>query len=104
MYLNHYKINMLIKKYEIDGIPVEIRIEEDTISNKEKLLLLLDALKMQIDTEYEKTILNKDKEKLKEYERYIYLIICYRKILTEMIEFESHQAESKLSKRKRHKG
>lgn len=91
---------MLIKKYEINGVPVEIRIEEDTTNTKEKLLKLLDILKMQIDIEYEDAILIRDKEKLKEYERYTYLITYYKNKLKELIEFESHQGEFKKRKPK----
>ncbi len=94
---------MLIKKYEIDGIPVEIKIKEDTTSSKEKLLMIFDILKMQIDNEYEDAILNKEKEKLKEYDRYTYLITYYKNKLKELIEFESHQGEFKGQKTKSRK-
>ncbi len=80
-----------IKRTVIDGIPVEIIIE-DTMSNSEKLHLLIEVLKEQIDKEFEDIILaNNDEEKLKEYQRYTYLFAYYKKILKEKIEFETHK-------------
>ncbi len=80
-----------IKRTVIDGIPVEIIIE-DTMSNSEKLHLLIEVLKEQIDKEFEDIILaNNDEEKLKEYQRYTYLFAYNKKILKEKIEFETHK-------------
>ena len=55
---------MKIKKYICKGVPVEIRIEEDTLSHKEKLYMMLELLKESIEIEYTPIVIeNKDKEK-----------------------------------------
>lgn len=63
------------KKLIIDNMPVTITIHEEDLTTHEKLLIILDAIKMQIDAEFEEYIANNDKAKTIEYKaltEYIY--------------------------------
>lgn len=70
------------KKLIIDNIPVTITIHEEDLTTHEKLLIILDAIKMQIDAEFEEYIANNDKAKTIEYKvltEYIYNLKKKRK-------------------------
>lgn len=91
------------KKLIIDNMPVTITIHEEDLTTHEKLLIILDAIKMQIDAEFEEYIANNDKAKTIEYKVLTEYIYNLKKTLKEQIEFESHQRLIQKAKRKKHK-
>lgn len=87
-YINHYKRSMkIVKKIIINNVPVEIKIEDNSTHN-EKLLMLLDIIKSQLDSDYEEYILENNKAKLKEYNNMLCLIGNARKKLEEVSKLE----------------
>ena len=98
---------MKIKKYICQGVPVEIRIEEDTLSHKEKLYIILELLKESIELEYTPIVIeNKDKEKIAIYHRSDYVLKKMMNTLKEEIEMENLEKlnnQPKKQKRKRKK-
>lgn len=99
---------MLIKKYKIDGITVEIRTEPSNSTKNEQNLALVELLECLTNFEYQDVLSqakNITPETLAGYESCLQLFKCYKESLSNKIKkekFESHQGKIKRVKRKRH--
>lgn len=69
---------MLIKRCEIDGITVEIKIEDGISTKKEQTLALINLLKILAESQIESLIKNNEsKEEIENYKESLKLINNY---------------------------
>jgi len=97
---------MLIKKYEIDGVTVEIRTKTGNSTKNEQKLALIELLECLTNIEYQEVLSQPKKatpETLEGYEGCLQLFERYKDSLRNKMEkFESHHPQTKGSKRKKH--